>query len=331
MGSGMTEFTSATMQQIERKRRLIRRVQRKLLKIPAGASRLRLDYQGQAANELLVQQVESGKPVMICRLGQVELDAVLRFYNMQAGGSFWGKLEKYLFKEGGMFWWDDDIRSALSDHAGFFSTDEENLQRFGELMLRDIHGIDILGSWLPGEINLAHLFPDAYIIPLKDLEPYYHVNPWSRVLKGKRVLVIHPFEMSIRNQYARRELLFRDPEVLPEFELLTLKAVQSIAGNPTCFKDWFTALDWMCDQIARIDFDLAIIGAGAYGLPLAAYVKKLGRQGFHLGGATQILFGIRGSRWDNMPFFQQLYNEYWIRPSEEETPTSFRQSGEGYW
>jgi hypothetical protein len=34
----------------------------------------------------------------------------------------------------------------------------------------------------------------------------------------------------------------------------------------------------------------------------------------HLGGATQRLFGIRGKRWDERPFFQNLYNEHWTRP-----------------
>jgi hypothetical protein len=127
-------------------------------------------------------------------------------------------------------------------------------------------------------------------------------------------------------------MLFHDPEILPEFKLLTLKAVQSIGGASTGYRDWFEALDWICNQIAGMDFDVALIGAGAYGLPLTAFVKKLGKQGLHLGGATQILFGIRGSRWDRMPFFQHLYNEYWIRPLAEETPANFKNiEGGCYW
>ena len=55
-------------------------------------------------------------------------------------------------------------------------------------------------------------------------------------------------------------------------------------------------------------------------------------KGIHMGGATQILFGIRGSRWDRMPFFQQLYNEYWIRPLAQETPANFKKVERGcYW
>ena len=77
---------------------------------------------------------------------------------------------------------------------------------------------------------------------------------------------------------------------------------------------------------------MAIIGAGAYGLPLAAHVKRLGKKAVHLGGATQILFGIRGKRWDEMPFFQKLYNEHWVRPLPSEVPKDYqRVEGGCYW
>ena len=90
------------------------------------------------------------------------------------------------------------------------------------------------------------------------------------------------------------------------------------------FETWFDALDWMCARVREIDFDVALIGAGAYGLPLAAYVKGLGKKAVHLGGPTQLMFGIRGKRWDQWPQFQKLYNEHWTRPLAEETPGAIR-------
>ena len=52
-------------------------------------------------------------------------------------------------------------------------------------------------------------------------------------------------------------------------------------------------------QIDKEDFDICLIGAGAYGFPLAAYVKRKGKKAVHLGGALQLLFGIKGSRWED--------------------------------
>ena len=120
--------------------------------------------------------------------------------------------------------------------------------------------------------------------------------------------------------------------VLPAFELITIKAVQSIAGNNCGFKNWFEALDSMKEKIFATDFDIAIIGCGAYGMPLAGYVKSLGKQAIHLGGATQILFGIKGKRWDTIPRVQSLFNEYWINPSLDERPAGAEKvEGGTYW
>lgn len=58
---------------------------------------------------------------------------------------------------------------------------------------------------------------------------------WTYALKGKRVLVIHPFETSIRENYKLREKLFTNSKFLPEFELQVLKSVQSSAGNTVEF------------------------------------------------------------------------------------------------
>ena len=54
-------------------------------------------------------------------------------------------------------------------------------------------------------------------------------------------------------------------------------------------------------RIKDVDFDIALIGAGAYGLPLTLYCKSLGKMALQTGGATQTLFGIMGKRWENRP------------------------------
>ena len=99
-----------------------------------------------------------------------------------------------------------------------------------------------------------------------------------------------------------------------------IKAVQSLAGEKNPFENWFQALEFMKDQILKKDFDIALIGCGAYGFPLAAHVKKIGKQAIHMGGSLQILFGIKGKRWDNHPVISKFYNEHWVRPRAEDKP-----------
>ena len=160
-------------------------------------------------------------------------------------------------------------------------------------------------------------------------------NPWTRILKDKKVLIVHPFTESIEFQYYNnREHIWEDSMVLPEFkELITLKAVQSIAGQKTQFKTWFDALHYMEDEISKLDFDIALIGCGAYGMCLAAHVKRMGKIGIHLAGWTQFLFGIYGNRWlKNQPEYAHFINKYWIRPNENERPQNAKKvEGGCYW
>ena len=59
----------------------------------------------------------------------------------------------------------------------------------------------------------------------------------------------------------------------------------------------------MENEIDKHDYEVCLIGCGAYGLPLAAHVKKQGKKAIHIGGALQLLFGIMGKRWiDFEPF-----------------------------
>jgi hypothetical protein len=294
--------------------------------------RLKPNYQGQKASDFIKEMLAGNESCMICRIGSTELKAILNQLDIASSDGLLMKFIKYIRGDIGPFWCDDNIKFLMHNLSGFFPADAASLEKFASLVLRDLENIDILGSWLADEVRLEKFFPNAKIVPLIDLEPYYHAEPWSEVLEGKRVLVIHPYEESIKKQYAKHRALFDDPQILPNFELITLKAVQSIAGNKTRFANWFDALAWMCQRVSDLHFDVAIIGAGAYSLPLASYVKNLGKKALHLGGATQILFGIKGKRWDEIPFFKQLYNENWVRPLPAEIPDNFRMVESGcYW
>ena len=125
-------------------------------------------------------------------------------------------------------------------------------------------------------------------VGIYDLEPFFSQNPWTKSLEGKKVLVVHPFEKSIIKQYKKRDKIFYNG-FLPQFELITLKSVQSLGGN-TQFIDWFQALDYMKNKISEIDFDIALIGAGAYGMPLAAHVKRMGKSRFSSRRSTSTYF-----------------------------------------
>jgi hypothetical protein len=127
--------------------------------------------------------------------------------------------------------------------------------------------------------------------------------------------------------------------VLPEFaSLRVVKAVQSLGGESNGFNDWFEALEWMKNEMDKEPYDIALIGCGAYGFPLAAHAKRTGHKAVHLGGALQLLFGIKGKRWDNINYNPEynykdgLFNDFWIYPDSKTKPNNSQQvEGECYW
>lgn len=259
---------------------------------------------GNAATAAIRELLESNSPAMTARFGSTEIKAVL-----------WPRLPwgvKRLAER--------RVFSNMNVASGFFPPSREAIQRFAALMYEDMRQLDVLGSWRAEEYWLRRHLEPVTRVPLTALEPYLSPHPWSQALEGRRVLVVHPFSRTIESQYhTRRAELFADRRVLPKFaSLATIRAVQTIAGNKSPYADWFEALESMKAAMDAVDYDVAIIGCGAYGFPLAAHAKRRGKIGFHMGGATQILFGIKGNRWDADARISRLYNESWVRPAPEE-------------
>lgn len=264
------------------------------------------------SSDLIAGLINTDKPFMLTRFGATEM--------LCMGSYFRGN-------------YSPNTIACMINNSGFFPGEPEKIDQFCELYLNSSRLIDVLGIWfLPEEARVIRKnCPNAHLVYLESLEPYVHIKPWSACLEGKRVLVIHPFASTIRKNYCKsRKLLFKDKYILPKFELICMRSVQSLAGNTAGFMDWFDAYDHMRHEIDKIDFDVSILGCGAYGLPLAAHIKSKGKQAIHLGGSTQLLFGIKGKRWDNMPEYSALYNEHWTRPLLEDFPENYAQPG-GYW
>jgi len=273
---------------------------------------LKFDYTEEEASYKIAELLKSKKPAMICRFGSVEIIATRDMDKVLKGKKF--NIENFKY---------------MQSNAGFFPLKYENLKKFHDLMIESMPKIDILASWRLEEFYFDEKLKNCIKVHLTSLEPFESKNPWTKELENKKVLVIHPFEKTIKSQYKKRKKLFSNPKVLPKFNLKTIKAVQSIGGTSE-FKDWFKALKYMKDKIDEEDFDIAILGCGAYGLPLAAYIKQKGKKAVHMGGATQLLFGIKGKRWEES--HKHLFNKYWVSPAEEEKPKNYKKVENGcYW
>lgn len=266
-----------------------------------GEKRIKL-IDNKKANKIISEKIKSGEPFMLARYGSTE------FRNL-----FYDNLEN------------------LCIYSGFFPNDRRLLKNFREIYFESSRQIDYLCVWnyerhFFKKMNLIKNFPNIKCFFNLSVTDYN--QKWIKSLEGKKVLVIHPFKTTIEKQMKKRKQL----GILPKLKKLeVVRAVQTIAGNPDPrFKDWFEALDHMKREIDKKDFDIALIGCGAYGLPLASYVKQKGKQAIHMGGALQLLFGIKGKRWETLCPVKM--NKWWIRPLEGDMPKDFKKiEGGCYW
>ena len=116
-----------------------------------------------------------------------------------------------------------------------------------------------------------------------------------------------------------------------DLDLVIVEAPSSLgrAANGT----WSQALR---ETEAAIDgafpFDAALLGCGAYGLPLAAHVVRSGASAVYVGGGLQLLFGIQGRRWADRAEIAVVARESWVWPSAAETPPRAEiVEGGAYW
>ena len=238
-------------------------------------------------SDIIYNFLADDKPCMIGRYGANELSIVCNYLGIQQKHH---SIFRYIQGKELEWWWNRGKMRAMEQNAGFFPSTEEKLSQFCRLMLDNAKEMDICGVFSSVEPLMRYVetyMSSPLYVPLYTYSPFVSNRPWSRILKGKKVLVIHPFAELIIKQYQRREQLFDNPDVLPEFDLKVIKAVQSLGGESNGFADWFEALQYMKNEMDRTDYDICLIGCGAYGFPLAAHAKRQKKKVVHFGGELQ--------------------------------------------
>lgn len=224
------------------------------------------------------------------------------------------------------------------------SNDINKFKLFCEFYKNGIKSSDILASFNRDDIRkIQNWFASNYQLPQihsRSLEPFYVMNlneiPWTHHLKDKKVLIINPFVDSFKKQIKNNFQMFKDKKIfLNRDDFIFYKSYQTIAGNHL-HKDWFETFKLMCKDIKKLDFDIALLGCGGYGLPLCDFIKnKLNKSAIYVGGGLQLLFGVIGTRWENNAYWKSMIEENgckFIKPSGDEICNNLKSIENGcYW
>jgi len=224
----------------------------------------------------------------------------------------------------------------LMNNAGFFPVEEGAFDRWQRTMRQAIAATDFLCAWQTDpflrayeESLIEELAPGSRDTALETLG-----LPLLPALLPFRWLVVSPFVVSIRRQLGRlREV--HDPEGTkqgewdhPSKNCQLVRCPFQSHLEPSPYQSWEEGLEKLSREVAKVDFEVALIGAGAWSLPLAARIKASGRSAIHLGGQTQLMFGIKGKRWETYG----IYNDAWISADPSEMPAHRDRVEQGcYW
>jgi len=277
-------------------------------------------------HESVAAAIRAGGPFLLGRPGSFEAKLVNEYLDFRQHRSF---PRNYAVSR-----WQGIARSG-----GFPLRTPEEVDAFSADYMWAATQSDILAVWPFGIIGSGEIIRQCKsFVALGHIEPlaalHRGVVPWTRALEGLKVLIVHPFRASILSQFARRTEVPTVERILPRCDIEVVVPPQTYAGfpeDPT--KGWTEHLQETREAIVSRRFDVAIVGAGPYGLPLAAFVKQLGKPAIHLGGATQLLFAIRGGRWEESELYGSMMDESWVRPLQEETPplAATFEHGSPYW
>jgi len=228
----------------------------------------------------------------------------------------------------------------LYSNAGVFPVRYNIYQRWAGVYREAVRELDFVAQWQPPG-SFLEAYEQAFLnrdLPKTVRGSFVGLEPvaaeWLRPLAELRWLVVSPFCRTIESQLPKLALLNVFHKVEPGPLAQAARSCRFVPCPqlpylvPPVHRDWFDGLEELKKAMAEHEFDVAIIGAGAWSIPLAAYAKKLGKIGIHLGGTINLLFGIRGGRFED----RGLYNQHWIRPLPCECPPNHKLLENGaYW
>jgi hypothetical protein len=161
---------------------------------------------------------------------------------------------------------------------------------------------------------------------------------YTKLLRGQRVLIVNPIasllagranEATYKNVWADNAQWWR-PESVQGLDIGS--AIDGKVRDE--FNNTQRLLQRYIEQLyeLRETFDVALIGAGGYAIPMADEIKRMGKIAVVLGGHLQVVFGVLGRRWLDDPAWKAVINEHWIESPADLRPSDYRTTENGaYW
>jgi len=155
-------------------------------------------------------------------------------------------------------------------------------------------------------------------------------DPWTKYLKGKKVLVISSHANSILHQWNNIDNIWgKERDNIVPFELVgciktPFHPLVDDRQYPNC-NNFEEVVEHTKSIIDQYDYDVLITGVTTQSPFYVEHAKQKGKVGIQTGGIIQLFFGIKGKRWEinynaYYPNGSNMFNEHWIYPLRLDEP-----------
>lgn len=288
-------------------------------------------------NEILTEYLKKGKPFCVARLGYGP-ETYMMYDYLSNPHTFLQSLRS-----------ENPDLNVIYKICGIYSrkNDIEMFEHFWKATFMAIQNSDALASFTYDkrirriQTDLAH-YVKIPQIAARSLEPFYiceeKVRPWTLQLYGKRVLIVSPFTQSFERQIQNKFRFFKDPnqKIFEQGQEFVFYKTYNTQAHNHIHENWIETFKHMAKDIAGLEFDVALLGCGGYGLPLCNFIKtRLNKSAIYIGGGLQLLFGVIGERWLARNDWKKRIFENdmrMIHPQEDEKIPDFKNvEGGAYW
>ena len=247
----------------------------------------------------IVEALNSDKPISIVRLGNVEATQLLLKNN--------------------------EIYSQMPTNAGFFGTAEE-LKLWRKKMFVALLNCDC---------NLRVVScPSFYVADdvLNNLQLFCPTLPYVEDIEFWKSLLISlntnnlcfvsyfAEEMKERTKLIKNKIFTDKKTEWHDTDPTLWKFVFSentIKGNEPKDKTYTEVYNDLLKRCLESDAKIYFLSCGCYGVPLCDDLKRAGKKAVYVGGFLQLMFGLKGKRWDDRKIVSQYYNKTWKYPSKK--------------
>jgi hypothetical protein len=278
-------------------------------------------------NNKIIDLFDENKPFSVIRVGNTEGYFLQEYLHGRTPPQEW---YKWMFIIAGIFPSTDDYLRNVWSKKVLSVVENSDVAMFVDISgeIEKDHSMDGFYKEKPYCYQDDCCVLDAGFLVGKHIHRVQCEVPWTSKLENKKVLVISPFEKTIKQQWAKRDLIWGSAvNKMNGFELVdVIKAPFHPKVDDTNLngkESWYEVAEVYMDKMDSYDYDVVLIGAGAYAPVLANHAKSMGKVGITICGALQLMFGILGPRWVDYPCYspwKKMFNEHWIYPLEEDKP-----------